>query len=323
MNLVTVTISTYNSSSTVIETLESIFNQTWKDIELVIGDDASTDETMPKIKSWLDTNDRRKRFRDVKIIEVPENTGPTANAQRKLKVATGEWIKGIGADDTLMPDCISNYMEYISDTPEARIILSRINVYKDNFEHENFLHTIPGEVTPNSIVWHERSAASQYKMLLVSDRIHFTPSVFWHRETLLAVGGFDERFKFQEDYPIWLNLTRNGYKLHFMEKTTVNYRRHAKAINNTGKKYIVNPNYFRQEEFRKTCTYPHLPFDVRYNQRFKWYASQIFRWGWINRDKKFNKFLYLFLTTYVNPFRYLIWIKKRFSKNMRAIEFYG
>ena len=70
MPLVTVGIATYNSSEFILETLESIYSQLYPNIELIISDDASSDDTMQKVKKWLATDDRRKRFTDVKLLEV-------------------------------------------------------------------------------------------------------------------------------------------------------------------------------------------------------------------------------------------------------------
>jgi len=322
MPLVTVGVATYNSSDFILETLESIYSQTYPNIELIISDDASKDDTLQKVKTWLATDNRHKRFADVKIIEVKENTGVSANANRKLKVTTGEWIKSIGHDDTLLPNCVSDNIQYVYDNPDARVVFSNINSYNDTFAEKNFLGTTPGNISKQSIIWPNRSAESQYRMLLLTDRIHFTPSVFIHRKTLVSVGGYNERFRLIEDYPLWLILTKNGYKLHFMNKITVNYRRHAKAINNTGINYLINPNYFRQEPFRKLYTYPYLPIDIRLHQRYNWFISQIFKLTWLNKNKVPYKTLHIILTIYLNPFRYYIYIKKRFNKELLNNEFY-
>jgi hypothetical protein len=107
-----------------------------------------------------------------------------------------------------------------------------------------------------------------------------------------------------------------------MNKVTVNYRRHSKAINNTGINYLINPNYFKSEGFRKLYTYPFLPFDIRFEQKFYWLASQIFRIGLFNRDNKLNSFLKDLLTVYLNPFKYIIWFRKRFMRKLKYEEYY-
>jgi len=323
LKLVTIAISTYNSGKYILETLDSLLLQSYKNIELIIGDDASTDDSLAKVRNWVAKDENRNHFTNVKILEVEKNTGPSANGNRKLKAATGEWIKFLGADDTLMPSCIDDNMQFTENNPEVKVLFSKLNIYKNTFQEKNLIITTPEKITQESIFWPTRTAESQYRMLLVSDRIHFSPSVFLHRETLLSVGGFDERFRLLEDYPLWLNLTGSGYKLYFMDKITVNYRRHIKAINNTGINYLINPNYFKHENFRNLYTYPHLPTVIRLNQRYTYYLSHIFRNNLLNQNTKLNRFLLSILTVYINPFKYFIWLKKRFTHNPEVFEFYN
>ncbi len=319
--LVTVIISSYNSSQFIVETLESIAGQTWKDIELIITDDCSGDDTVEVCRKWKDEN--KERFVNALILTNNRNTGVSANANRGLSVAKGDWIKFLGADDTLKQNCIEENMLHVISDPGIRVLFSRVDIYNNDFGPENRLSTSCEDTSdPWSIMATGRNAYSQHKMLLISDRLKYTPSVFLHRETLLSVGGFDERFRLLEDYPLWLNLTKNGHRLYYMDKVTVNYRQHSKAINNTGTSYLVNFNYFRTEDFRKIYTYPYLPADVRLSQRFRWYASQIFRWDYLNRDRKAGRILLNLLTIYCNPFSYFIWVRKRFNKKLEKNELY-
>jgi glycosyltransferase involved in cell wall biosynthesis len=321
MSLVTVIISTYNSSAFVVETLESVLKQTWKEIELIITDDCSLDNTVEICRKWI--SDNSQRFIHTELLNSEVNTGISRNANRGLKAATGEWIKFLGSDDTLEPDCLNDNMQFLDRHSEIRVLFSKINIYLNTFEKKNIIETTPvGDISRGSIIWPERTAESQYRMLLLSDRIHFTPSVFIHRETILSVGGFDERFKFLEDYPLWLKITKKGYRLYFMDKVTVNYRRHSKAINNTGIPYLVNPNYFKSEDFRRIYTYPFLPADIRLFQRYNWYVLQLFRSDWLNRKNKLSKFLHDILIIYLNPLKYIIWLKTHLNKSLRNDEFY-
>ncbi len=323
-SLVSIIVATYNSSRFIEETLVSISKQTWNELELIITDDCSEDDTVEVCRNWLGNNDNKERFKHTEIITSEKNTGVSANANRGLRAATGEWIKFLAADDTLKPDSVKDNMEYITSRPEIKVLLSCIEIYRETFEPQNLLKKTPEDAyNQNSIVAPDRCADSQYRMLLLDDRIHYSPSMFIHRETIIKVGAFDERFRLLEDYPLWLNLTRNGYKLYFMDKTTVNYRSHAKAINNTGFNFLVNPNYFKQREVKKVYTYPYLPTDVKLNQQFTWYSSQIFRWEFLNKNKTPNRFLYFLLTVFLNPFKYYLWIRKKLNKNLNSNEFYS
>lgn len=313
-SLITVIVVTYNSSSFIIETLDSIYNQTWSKIELIVTDDCSNDNTVELCHNWM--NIHKSRFVRIKLITSEKNTGVPGNANRGLYSAKGEWIKFLGADDSLKPTCLQDNMEWISEHPEIKVLFSRVEVYKDLFIKENLISIIPGHtIMSNGIMASDRDASSQYRMLLVCDRIHFSPSVVINRSTILSVGGYDEHFRTFEDYPMWLKLTGHGHKLYFMNKVTVNYRMHTRAINNTGKNELIKPNYFKSENFRRQYTYPYLPFLVRNDQRFCWVVSQLFRFSIFNKNTILNRWIKYFLMVLINPFRYLIWFQKHFSQH--------
>lgn len=319
IQLVSIIVVTYNSSKFIEETLESIAAQTWPELELVITDDCSTDNTVELCREWLMQNGQR--FVRNELITVEKNTGISANCNRGLHAAKGEWIHFCAGDDAFLPNCIADNMDYISHNPETGILFSYCRKYAENFDEQNFLGLVPGS-PPVNIINDTITAESQYRLLLLSDRITFTPSSFIKRETQLSIGAFDEKNRFQEDYPLWLKLTKAGYKLHFMVKETVKYRQHGQATNNMATNYLIKPNYFRTEDFRREFIYPELPWDIRWNARFGWYASQIFKSDKLNRNKKPNRLLLALLTSWINPFKYYIYLKKKLVKNLKNSEFY-
>jgi glycosyltransferase involved in cell wall biosynthesis len=323
MPLVTVVVCTYNSGKYITDALYSIKHQTYNAIELIVSDDASVDDTLKIVRDWIAISENRDRFVRVMIMESPENTGISANANRGLHASEGDWIIFLAGDDGMKPHCIEDNMHWVSQNTEARILFSRVAICRNSFEDENIISiTEDDSDDPRSIMAASRSAESQYRMLLISDRIHYTPSAFINRKTLNSVGGFDERFKLLEDHPLWLNLTRNGHRLNFMNKITVNYRQHSAAVNNTGTTFLVNPNYFKYENFRKIYIYPNLPLDVRLFHRYSWLASQLFRIEGFNKNSRANRIIYRLLTTYLNPLKYYLALRKSFVKELADNEFY-
>ncbi|MDN3658901.1 glycosyltransferase family 2 protein [Ferruginibacter paludis] len=317
--LVSIIVVTYNSARFLMEALESIAAQTWQELELIITDDYSTDNTVSLCRDWM--AGKKNRFVRTEIITVPKNTGIAANCNRGLNAADGEWIKYCAGDDALFPNCIEDNMHYIESKPDAKILFSYAKTYLDTFEEKNFIRIIPAQ-KPGNIINEEITAEEQYRLLLISDRITFTPSSFINRQTQIAVGGFNEQVQLQEDYPLWLNLTKAGYKLHFMEKETVRYRQHGMATNNMTTEYLIKPNYFRTEKFRREYIYPNLPWDIRWNERLIWYGSQIFKNDRLNRNTGFNRLLRTFLTSWINPFKYFLYLKKKLAKDISKDPFY-
>ena len=86
-DLVSIVVITYNSSKYVLETLESAKAQTYQNIELIITDDCSTDNTVAVCKEWLEKNE--DRFVKAELVTSPCNTGVPANLNRGVKKAQG------------------------------------------------------------------------------------------------------------------------------------------------------------------------------------------------------------------------------------------
>ena len=81
--LVSVCIITYNSSNFILDTLESVKVQTYKDIELIISDDGSKDNTVEVCRKWLMLN--KKRFVNIVLLVSEQNLGISANYNRAIK----------------------------------------------------------------------------------------------------------------------------------------------------------------------------------------------------------------------------------------------
>ena len=212
--LVSVIVVAYNSSKYILGTLQSIYNQTYQNIELIVTDDHSTDDTVFVCKNYR--NQYGNRFVRTEIVESLVNTGVSANDNRGLMASSGEWIKYIAGDDLLEPDCIEKFVKYISKY-DAGFVFSNINQLING--------VISKQPVPNqAIAFFKLSAEEQYKRLIEDGiAINLSPSAFI-KASILKQNPFDERFKFQDDYPKFVDLTKKGVKLHFMDEYTTTYR---------------------------------------------------------------------------------------------------
>ncbi|MGV3697905.1 glycosyltransferase family 2 protein [Flavobacterium sp.] len=301
--LVSVPVTTYNSANYIVETLESIYNQTYKEIELLISDDFSTDGTIEKVEEWLQQERVIKRFARTELIKVPHNTGVSANCNRCISNSNSDWIKLIAGDDILLPNCIEDNMKFAAGNENAHVIFSQIKLYQDTFEERNFIKTIPRQY-PENLMNAAFTAQDQYQILLVSDRIQYTPSYFFNRKAIRKVGGYDENNRLVEDYPMWLKLTGSGEKLYYFHKETVGYRMHSKANNNTGD-VLIKPSIIHGYPVRKKYAHPHLPKLTVLDESWIYHTASIFKKLGIAKKSKINVTLYKLCSVYLNPFRYL------------------
>ena len=125
--LVSVPVVTYNSSKYVLETLESIKAQTYQNIELIVSDDCSTDDTVEICRKWIEEN--ANRFVRTELITSPTNTGISANLNRAEAACRGEWVKPIAGDDLLLPDCIDICVNYVLNKENVIFLFGKIKTF--------------------------------------------------------------------------------------------------------------------------------------------------------------------------------------------------
>ena len=301
--IVSIAITTYNSSLFVIETLESLFKQTYKNLELIVSDDASTDNTLQLVEEWVGQLHVKKRFQRIEIIAVPKNTGVSANCNRCIAAAKSDWIKFIAGDDILLDNCIADNMAFVAQNPLAKIMFSQVKVYQDTFLEKDYLKTTPQDF-PDNMMQSNLTAKDQFQLLLECDRIHYTPSYFFNKEALSQVGNYDEGNRLVEDYPMWLKLTNAGIKLHYFHKPTVGYRIHSQALNNTGQDLLFKPSVINGYKVRKIYAHPYLPKSVVLQEKWVYEVTKLFKRIGIVKKDGFNSALYRGMTIYANPFFY-------------------
>ena len=217
--LVSVAVITYNSSKYVLETLESIKAQTYQNIELIVSDDCSTDNTIQICMEWIEKN--KTRFVRTQIVTIEKNTGISANCNRAEDACQGEWVKLIAGDDLLFQDCIENFVDYIKKHKDVLCVFGKIQVFGGDFQRcqtlqnhffrrmdkmsvmttqEQLNMIIEGYTPPAPAAFKKRVISSQYKVV------------------------YDEQIPMIEDWPFWINLLKKNIHLCVMDKYVVKYR---------------------------------------------------------------------------------------------------
>lgn len=220
--LFTVVVVTYNQEDLVIETLESIKNQDYPRIELIISDDKSVDNTVDVVKRWIDLN--KTQFENIQLLISEKNLGISQNTTNAAMMATGDYFKYIGGDDILLPNSLSLISSYFNDYLESNIVCTYVQEFYD--DNKNKKRIIPEKYTLN---FYKKNSNDQYKQLIEGNCI-VAASVFFRTEVLKNVNYFDTEFNKYEDWHTWLKLTLNRYKFDFYPITTVKWRRHEKSI---------------------------------------------------------------------------------------------
>ena len=216
--LVSVPVITYNSSKFVLETLESIKAQTYQNIELIISDDCSADNTVELCQQWVEKN--KTRFVRTQIITSETNTGVSANLNRAEAACQGEWVKGIAGDDLLMPNCIADCVEYALEK-NANCIFGKIEAFGENQEYAQYLTDTFSE---RNDYMSTLTNDALYDMIIKGDTPP-APAFFYRRQFFIDNDiTNDVRIPMIEDLPKWLNLLNSGCKFQFLNKTIAKYR---------------------------------------------------------------------------------------------------
>lgn len=211
MPLVSVCIPTYNFGRLIPTAIRSVLSQEFKDFELVVVDNSSTDNTEEVVASFEDPR--------VRYFRNPANLGFARNLQRAFEFAKGEFLQFLCADDYLYP----GYLE------KATAVLAR-------FPDLAFVHTghdlvdISGKLLERRIYpWKETVGSAEFLEGCVDGDMTgvFLSSVMMRREMLKRVGGVDAELKFSADYGIWFKLCFEG-KVGYIAEPLTAYRIHDK-----------------------------------------------------------------------------------------------
>lgn len=226
--LVSIVVITYNSMPYIIETLNSIKAQTYKNLELIVSDDCSpTDNTVESVKEWIKQN--KERFVKAELITTPYNTGISSNCNRGCRIAEGEWLKVLGGDDILKPTYVEEIVNYCYKTG-CDIACCDIELFGEGASAMVDFWNV--SIDKLRIL---QDASSQNKALLQANFIPAS-SLIYKRTIWNQIGGYDEECKLLEDYPFNVNVTSLGYHIGFLDKKLVMYRENPKSVR-------YNPDY--------------------------------------------------------------------------------
>lgn len=265
--LVSVIVITYNSSLTVIETLDSIYNQTYPNLELIVSDDCSPDNTVEICREWIASH--KDRFVRTELLTVEKNTGVSANLNRAEDACRGEWVKEIAGDDVLLDECVEIYMDYVKDHPNAIYMFANVELLGGDEKTRSGLYNWYNSMEK---AFFEMSIEEQYDQLTIDRNPIPTATSFYNRERVLALGiRNDERIPFYEDKPKWVNFLLKGVRFDYIDKVTVKYRVSDSSLcRNTPDKFVKSQALFYllycfKNDFRKA--------DKKHALR-RWFSAQ-------------------------------------------------
>lgn len=122
MNLVSIIIPCYNKAQYLAETLESVQNQTYDNLEIIVVDDGSTDNTKQIVNQW------QQRLPVLRYL-WQTNQGPSTARNNGIRCATGTYIVCLDADDLLHPQYVERCACYLNNHPNVKLVYTRIQIF--------------------------------------------------------------------------------------------------------------------------------------------------------------------------------------------------
>lgn len=228
--LVSVLMPVYNAAEYLSTSLSSIIAQSYTQLEIVIVDDASTDQSLDIVQSFLDPR--------IVIIKNSENMGLAASLNRAIDSSTGIFLARMDADDIAHPSRISRQVNFMLDNPDVDVLGTSMQYFGES----RFLNHFPKT--------HE--ACRSYLMLNVC---FGHPTVMFRRYVFQATENFyAPRLKqYSEEYDLWCRLA-DKYRFHNLQQVLLYYRTYPPAI----KSKAENNRITNSSEIRKNYLTSHL-----------------------------------------------------------------
>ncbi|MEP6913283.1 MAG: glycosyltransferase family A protein [bacterium] len=211
---VSIVMPAYNVASYIGETLDSVFQQTFADYEVIVVNDGSPDtfELEKAIQPYLN------RIRYIK----QENLGAGAARNEGLRVAQGEFIAFLDADDLWLPKYLEEQLKFLHESNSDLVCADAMHFGDSPLAGktymEVFMPTAPpvGEITVLGLVSAEQSL--------------ITSGIVARRAPIIKVGLFDEGLRNSQDFDLWLRLARHGVRSGYQKQLLLRYRCHENSL---------------------------------------------------------------------------------------------
>lgn len=222
MPLVSIVVPCYNHEMYVEQTIESIVNQTYKNIELIVIDDGSKDNSVEVIKRLREKYDF--------IFIYRENKGLSATLNEGIKLSKGKYFSACASDDKLVLDKIEKQVNFMESNNQYAMCYGNYIMFTDDGKEKNIDVKNP-------------------KSGFIFDRLimgNFIPAVtqMIRKDVFNDVGLFDESL-YIEDWDMWLRIS-NKYQVGYLDAYLAYYRKHETNISHQtlkmyeSKKLILN-----------------------------------------------------------------------------------
>ncbi|MBU3101633.1 MULTISPECIES: glycosyltransferase [Clostridium] len=256
-NLVSVLVLSYNNFKYMKECLNSILEQNYQHIEIIISDDFSSDFKKDEIEQFIMDN-RKENIVNYVINQNSCNLGTVKNLNKSISLATGNYFINLACDDVLFDgEVISNIVKYFLES-NYLVLAGYVAEYDEQLKE--CLLTTP--------IWqyikHIYGNPIDCYRLLCEGNFIPAPGMSYKRELIDRYGMYDEEYKLLEDYPRWLYLSRNGCSIGFLPRYIAKYRKGGISFNRDDKNDKIYNDDLALAKEKEILPYVNTIKDVNY-----------------------------------------------------------
>lgn len=223
---ITVVLPTYNGGAYVRESIESVLSQDTDDFELIVCDDASTDDTWSIVESY--------RGPCCRLLRNEKNRGLFPTLNRLIREARSPWVHLLSQDDRMLPDCLRRTCDFAADHPEVAMIYSQLHFIDSVGRRAP--EGIDNDNTP-TIVQPLLGAQIMFYFGSIAGNIS---NVSLLKTAFDDVGEFREDLEVSGDYEYWTRLSET-HPIGFQRERLIELRTHADQFSkqwSSGVKFI-------------------------------------------------------------------------------------
>jgi alpha-1,3-rhamnosyltransferase len=223
--LVTLCTPIYNHEPFLEDYFQSIINQTYQNIQLILIDDCSTDDSTKVVERWLERLEAR--FNSFVYIPRKVNMGLIYNCNDGLSLAEGKYFCIFASDDVMFPKNIEEKVNFLENNPEYAMVFS--NTYAGMEPSEKKIKHFSSKTNPDAFHGDIFYELINYGCFIPA------PSVVSKKEIIEEVGGYDNQYAF-EDYVMWIKIAHK-YKIGYINEPLVFYRFSPNSLSRSAESY--------------------------------------------------------------------------------------
>ncbi len=251
--LVSVVIPCFNSEKYIQQAIESVLNQDYKNIEIIVVDDLSDDSSVSLLKNF---------GRRISLVVNSRRSGACRARNTGLECSKGKYIKFLDSDDFLDTNVISRQVQLSETLNEKTIVYGNFSIFKTNSK---------------KLVNTKIEIKNQVHQLLFKDILTSTPL---HRRYMLEkVGGFDPRFDSGQEWNLHIRLASHGFTFIHDELNVYYYRVHDDAHRISNKRKKITEDKIRNEINKISMT----ANSINFNSQADLMALIAMKYWWLGR----------------------------------------